>query len=87
MGVASVDHLFSESPRIARALAEGASLSRRDWTRCLLATEIVFASHVVGSGLDWQPTVGWSDKETVVQLRELQRNLGAAGAIALEALL
>ncbi|MFD2091298.1 hypothetical protein [Blastococcus deserti] len=50
-------------------------LTRRDWARALLATEIVFASNLVGSGLDWSSTTGLSDEETIALLRTLQRKI------------
>ncbi len=41
----------------------------------LLAVEIVFASDVVGSGLDWATTSGIPDEESIAILRRLQRKL------------
>ena len=55
------------------------------WTRALLATEVVFVSDVVGSGSDWQGTVGWVDDATMSILRQLQRKLRHAEALALDA--
>jgi hypothetical protein len=52
--------------------AEGQPLSRADWRRALLATEIVFASDVVGSGLDWSITTGLADEDTIGLLRAMQ---------------
>lgn len=54
--------------------AEG-RLTRLDWLRTLLATEIVFASGLVGSGSDWPITVGVSDEDTIRMLRGLQRKI------------
>ncbi len=54
-------------------------LSRTDWTRTLLATEIVFIDNVVGAGWDWSPVTGFSDTETLQVLRRLQRKLVTAG--------
>lgn len=50
-------------------------LTRFDWLRALLATEIVFASGLVGSGSDWPITVGVSDADTIALLRGLQRKI------------
>ena len=69
------DLLHGEGQRIRRTLTDQRSLSRRDWARALLATEIVFASNVMGSGLDWSVTTGFSDEETVGLLRTLQRKV------------
>ena len=85
MGFADIEDFFLQSKRLVPALRKGEPLSRRDWTRALLATEVVFASDVVGSGSDWQATVGWSDEVTIHTLRELQRKLRRAHALALDA--
>lgn len=37
--------------------------------------EIVFASDVFGSGIDWSTTVGRTDEETIRILRSLQRKI------------
>ena len=72
MGFASVENLLEVGYRIARELESGRPLSRRDWTRALLATEIVFASDVVGSGAEWSDTTGLDDVQTRRTLRLLQ---------------
>jgi hypothetical protein len=46
-----------------------------DWARALLATELAFASEVVGSGYEWSTTTGWSDDTTVKILRSTQLKL------------
>lgn len=56
-------------------------MSQVDWVRTLLATEIVFASDVVGSGLDWPITSGLPDEETMHLLRSVQRKIPKAGAL------
>jgi hypothetical protein len=53
-------------------------MTREDWRRTLLATEIVFASDVVGAGTDWPVTTGLSDQETVAALRAIQKKIGRA---------
>jgi hypothetical protein len=50
-------------------------LSRDDWRRVLLATEVVFASDVFGSGLDWSTTTGFSDADSISLLRSIQRKM------------
>lgn len=72
MGFASVDHLLSDGLRIAQAIDKGLPLTRRDWTRALLGTEIVFSSDLVGSGRDWTATTGLDDTHTITVLRGLQ---------------
>jgi hypothetical protein len=50
-------------------------LTAEDWRRALLAVEVVFVSDVVGSGLDWRFTSGFSDAQTIEIVRRLQRKL------------
>ena len=65
--------------RMIDALDQRRPLSRRDWARTLLATEIVFASDVLGSGVVRPITTGLDDVETLHSLRGLQIKL--AGVI------
>ena len=81
MGFQSVIDLFAEGARIGDAIVEGRPLSRTDWTRALLATEIVFASNVMGSGWDWPITTGFDDESTIKILRSLQRKIVTGGVI------
>lgn len=81
MGFESVADLFNSGDRIGDAIVAGVPLSRTDWTRALLATEIVFASNVIGSGWDWQTTTGFEDEATLVMLRSLQRRLVTGGVV------
>ena len=60
------------------ALRLGQPLTPEDWRRSLLATEIVFASDVVGAGTDWPITTGLSDRETITSLRTIQKKIGGA---------
>ncbi|QKE86072.1 hypothetical protein HL663_12370 [Arthrobacter sp. NEB 688] len=75
MGFDNVADLFASGTRIGEAIAAGVPLSRTDWTRALLATEVVFASDVIGSGGDWQITTGFGDEATLGMLRSLQRRM------------
>jgi hypothetical protein len=79
MGFASVRAVSAEGSRIADDLQSGQPLARRDWTRALLATEIVYISDVLGSGIEWPTTTGLDDVETLHVLRTVQRKL--AGVI------
>ncbi|GAB3572115.1 hypothetical protein GCM10027405_38730 [Arthrobacter alkaliphilus] len=80
MGFRGVTDLLDEGKRIADDLRAGRALTKSDWRRALLATEIVFASDVLGSGIDWSITTGMDDCETVTILRSLQRKLMASWA-------
>ncbi len=77
MGFSSVPSLLAEGRQIASVLESGRPLTRRDWTRALLATEIVFISDVLGSGTEWPTTTGLDDAGTLQSLRSIQRKLGA----------
>ena len=81
MGFADVEDLLQEGRRLRTAIRAGQPLTRRDWRRALVATEIVFASDVFGSGCDWSITSGLSDDETVKTLRALQRKLAREAKI------
>lgn len=70
LGVELNDHLL---PTLDE---EEPVLSRLDWLRVLLATEIVFASTIVGTALDWPVTVGVSDEDSIRILRSIQRKIG-----------
>lgn len=69
-------------PERARALRdrlrERPALSREDWRTVLLSSEIVFASDVVGSGLEWPTTTGHPDGWSIAVLRQLQATVGRA---------
>lgn len=75
MGFTSVADIFDEGYRIADDIRVGKPLPRVDWARALLATEIVFASEVVGSGRDWESTAGMDDVKSIGLLRSVQRKL------------
>ena len=89
MGFGNVDDLWDESDRIISALETKAPLSSLDWARTLLATEICFASDVLGAGVDWSTVSGLDDAETLRLLRGIQHKIGvdlAAGQQQLQEL-
>ena len=65
----------AEVSRLRDRIVAGEALDGRDWTRALIATEVVFVSDVVGAGVEWETCTGLSDAETIVTLRSLQRKL------------
>jgi hypothetical protein len=75
MGFRDQDDPFAEGDRIRIALEARQPLSPLDWARMVPATEIVFASQLVGSGWDWSITTGFTDADTIRILREVQRGL------------
>jgi hypothetical protein len=75
MGFDDCEDLAHQRRRLYEAVKAAAPLSVTDWRRTLMATEIVFVSDVVGSGLDWPITTGLSDAESLVLLRQVQRKM------------
>ncbi|MEQ1703042.1 MAG: hypothetical protein ABMA25_23285 [Ilumatobacteraceae bacterium] len=75
LGFAGLDAFRVERKLLWTAIEIGEPLSRQDWQRALLATEVVFASDVYGAGLDWSIVTGISDVDTIRLLRGLQRKL------------
>jgi hypothetical protein len=75
LGFGSLDEMSRETLRLRKALAGFQPLTRVEWQQALICTEVVFASDVVGSGLDWRITTGFSDEATIGLLRGLQRKL------------
>ncbi len=75
MGFANAEQLSSETRSLWGRIDRESALSIEDWRRVLLAAEVVFVSDVVGSGLDWRFTSGFSDEESIAILRGLQRKM------------
>jgi hypothetical protein len=75
MGFSDRTRLSTEVGRLIGALDARDALSPEDWQRVLVATEVVFASDVFGSGLDWPVTTGISDAATIALLRAVQRKM------------
>ncbi|MET9923850.1 MULTISPECIES: hypothetical protein [unclassified Streptomyces] len=75
MGFDGTKDLHHRLLRIRAALIAREALEPMDWARALLATELAFASDVVGSGYEWSTTTGWSDETTVRVLRSTQLKL------------
>jgi hypothetical protein len=79
IGFRDVDDLLrGDGRRLKDALRGGENLTATDWRRTLLATEIAFASTVVGAGWDWRFTTGLSDEQSIALLRNTQRKLSHA---------
>ncbi len=75
MGFSGVRDLLADGKRLHEAVEAGRPLSRTDWFRVVLATEIAFASDLVGSGRDWSITTGVSDEHSLRTLRGIQRKV------------
>jgi hypothetical protein len=79
IGFQSSSDLWQGKGRELRgALRLGEPLTPEDWRRTLLATEIVFASDVVGAGADWPIVTGLPDQETITILRTIQKKIARA---------
>lgn len=79
MGFIGSDDLNVEHVRLYESLKSQSPLEAVDWARVLVMTEFVFASNVLGAGLDWETVTGLADTETIQILRLLQRKFGQAG--------
>jgi hypothetical protein len=75
MGFESVGDLLAQTRRIAAALRSDETLMPIDWARAMLSAEIVFASDLSGSGVDWRTTTGYTDEYTIRIIRSIQRKL------------
>lgn len=75
IGFSDAARLRSEAWSLWKGIEAEGRLTVSEWRRVLLAVEVVFASDVVGSGLDWSITSGLSDEESIAILRRLQRKL------------
>lgn len=75
MGFEGRPDLRDQSRRIIEELSSGHALTRLDWTRALLSTEINFASDVMGAGYEWSTLTGLEDVETLQLLRGVQSKL------------
>lgn len=78
LGFSGVTGLSAGARRLGAALQADQPLSAIDWARVFSATEVVFASQLVGSGLEWSITTGYTDEETLALLRSAQRKLPSA---------
>ena len=75
MGFGSAKNLSGDTRALWKRIEARETLTTEDWRRVLLAVEIVFASDVVGSGVDFSTTSGIPDEEAIKILRGLQRKL------------
>ncbi|MFL6061803.1 MAG: hypothetical protein ACJ72E_11270 [Marmoricola sp.] len=75
LGFSGSKTMSGETRDLWSRIERGDQLEAGEWRRVLLAVEIVFASDVVGSGIDWSITTGIPDVEAIAVLRRLQRKL------------
>jgi hypothetical protein len=74
LGFENASAFYATSEELRRRVEHG-ELSPTDVRCVLLATELVFASDVVGAGVEWEAVAGVSDADTIRLLRGLQRKL------------
>jgi hypothetical protein len=75
MGFEGLQSFAQEVRSILEALKTHKPLPPLDWLRALAATEIPFASYVLGCAADWRIGTGLSDEATLPVLRGLQVKL------------
>ena len=75
LGFHNAESLSRDVWNLWKTLETEGALPAADWRRVLLAAEVVFASDVVGVGLDWSIVSGFPDDESIRILRRLQRKL------------
>jgi hypothetical protein len=75
MGFDEDPDLIEQRERLSAAIVSSARLSRFDWTRALLFVEIMFASDVIGAGVEWPAVMTSYDEEALRLLRQVQRKL------------
>lgn len=81
MGFQSLADLYEQAERIADGIGAGEPQTSTDWTRALLATEVVFSSDVVGSGVDWTLITGIPDHTALDLLRGLQERVPTSNVL------
>ena len=75
MGFTGAKEMSREAWALWGRIERNDHLSPDEWRKVLLAVEVVFASDVVGSGVEWPTTTGISDVDSIATLRKLQRKL------------
>jgi hypothetical protein len=80
IGFENVDAMHGEGQRIREAIRAGDPLSRHDWRRALVATEIAVASEYYGAGSDWEIVTAFDDGRSLSLLRGVQRRLAGLRA-------
>lgn len=80
IGFGDVETLLRDGDRIRDLLRQRDALTRLDWSRALVAIEIVWASSYYGAAGDWESVNGWSDQRTLQTLRSIQRKLNGLRA-------
>ncbi|AJT42922.1 hypothetical protein UM93_06020 [Psychromicrobium lacuslunae] len=75
MGFESVADLYEEGRRIRASLRAHEPMKHVDWTRAMIAAEIIFISSSLGAASDWDGVTGINDADTFKTIRDLQQHL------------
>ena len=76
-GFTNAEEMDSGAERFQRALESEEPLSRRDWRRVVVLTELIFGSDTFGAGVEWETVTGRDEIADLRLLREVQRKLVA----------
>jgi hypothetical protein len=76
-GFEDVDDMGRATERLRRSLRTGEPLTRRDWRRVVVLTELIFGSDTFGAGVEWETVTGRDEIADLALLREVQRKLVA----------
>jgi len=75
MGFGSPDEMAAGIDHMRELLATGQAMTRREWMRTLIATELIFGSDAFGAGVEWEIVTGRDEIADLRLLREIQRKL------------
>lgn len=75
IGYRDTSELLDHWSRLLAEVKERRPLSRRDWRRAQLATEISFVSGYYGAASDWEICSMLDDATSIRLLRQIQRKL------------
>lgn len=76
IGFDGVRTMLHDGARIRRTLRAGhPRLTKRDWSRALVCTEIAFASSYYGAAGDWTNVTGLTEEHSLRTLRRVQDRL------------
>ncbi|WP_036725267.1 hypothetical protein [Patulibacter minatonensis] len=78
VGYADVAEMDTGNDRLRDGLGRGDALTAEDWRRALVATELGFASDRLGAGIEWSIVTPFTDEQSVVLLRAVQRRISEA---------
>ncbi|SDD15675.1 hypothetical protein [Glycomyces harbinensis] len=72
IGFADADSMVKRCEELANQVRQYDRIDETDLARSQLACEILFSSDIHGSGLDWEATSGFDDRDAIQLLRQIQ---------------